>query len=136
MGELIKVLIIEDSVDDAELMERGLRRFGLDVRVRRVESAAETRCALLDGEWDIVVADYSLPGFRGVEAIAILKELGLDVPLVVVSGVIDVPTAVETMKAGAADYLLKDDIDCLPAVVRREIEAAASRRYADDAKGP
>jgi serine phosphatase RsbU (regulator of sigma subunit) len=126
--ETLNALIIEDSADDAALIERILRRSGFEVRARRAESAADTLDALRSCQFDVVLADFTLPGFRGVDALAMLGELGLDVPFIIVSGTIDAATALEAMKAGAADYVLKDEVERLPTVVRRELDAVGSRR--------
>jgi FixJ family two-component response regulator len=124
----LRVLIVEDDAADSALMERRLTRAGFDLTSLRVDDEAGLRGALGDGEWDIVLADYNLPGFSGLEAIRILAEQGLDVPLVLVSGVIDVPTALGAMKAGARDFVLKDDLERLPPVVERELAEATQRR--------
>jgi serine phosphatase RsbU (regulator of sigma subunit) len=124
----LRVLLIEDDADDAALIERRLRTSGFDVTSRRVEAAAETCAALQEEQWDVVLADFTLPGFGGVEALGILQECDLDVPFIIVSGTIDVATALEAMKAGARDYVLKGELERLPAVVRRELESAAGRR--------
>ena len=128
MSETLRVLIVEDNPDDAELIVRELRRSGFDVRPQRVETAVGTRDALRSGQWDVVLADFTLPGFRGIDALVMLGELELDVPFIIVSGTIDVATALEAMKAGAADYVLKDEIERLPTIVRRELDGAESRR--------
>ena len=135
MAETLSALIVEDNPDDAALVERVLRRSGFDVRARCVETAMETHEALRSGLWDVVLADFTLPGFRGVDALVMLAELELDVPFIIVSGTIDAATALEAMKAGAADYVLKDEIERLPTVVQRELEAAASRRDRRRAEG-
>jgi FixJ family two-component response regulator len=124
----LRVLIVEDSADDAELVLRRLARAGLDVTSTRVEDAAGLTDALVTGEWDIVLADYNLPGFSGMDALRMLGERGLDVPLIVVSGAIDVPTALEAMKAGARDFVLKNDTQRLPSVIEREVAEAELRR--------
>jgi serine phosphatase RsbU (regulator of sigma subunit) len=120
----LRALLVEDDPDDAALIERQLRIAGFDVVSRRVASAADTRDALLAEPWDVVLADFRLPGFRGVDVLPTLAELGLDVPFIIVSGTIDVATALEAMKAGARDYVLKGELERLPAVVERELESA------------
>jgi serine phosphatase RsbU (regulator of sigma subunit) len=120
----LRALLVEDDPDDAALIERQLRIAGFDVASRRVASAADTRDALLAEPWDVVLADFRLPGFRGVDVLPTLAELGLDVPFIIVSGTIDVATALEAMKAGARDYVLKGELERLPAVVERELESA------------
>lgn len=124
----LNTLIIEDDPDDAALIERVLRRAGFDVHAARVESAETTFDALRSGRWDVVLADFTLPGFRGVEALGMLIELDLDIPFIIISGTIDAATALEAMRAGAADYVLKAEIERLPAVIERETDAAHTRR--------
>lgn len=120
----LRALLVEDDADDAVLIERQLRVAGFDVTSRRVASAAETHDALQSEPWDIVLADFTLPGFRGVDVLPMLTEHGLSLPFIIVSGTIDVATALEAMKAGARDYVLKGELERLPAVVEREIETA------------
>ena len=127
MLQILSTLIVEDNPDDAELVVRVLRRSGFDVRAQRVETAEATREALRSGQWDVVLADFTLPGFRGVDALVMLRELDLDVPFIIISGTIDAATALEAMKAGAADYVLKDEMERLATVVRRELDAAGAR---------
>ncbi len=127
MAAPLRVLVVEDSADDAELVLRQLARADFDVTSRRVEDARGLSDALNTCEWDIVLADYNLPGFSGLEALHTLNERCLDVPLILVSGAIDVPTALEAMKMGARDFVFKDDLLRLPSVVRREIAEASQR---------
>lgn len=124
----LRALIVEDDADDAALVVRQLSRAGFGVESRRVEDAAGLADALRSAEWDVVLADYNLPGFSGLEALRMITSRGIDVPLVVVSGAIDVPTALEAMKAGAKDFVLKDDTQRLPSVVERELAESAQRR--------
>jgi len=128
MPDTLRVLMVEDDPDDAALIERELRRSGLSLEAERVDTARATRAALLGGSWDLVLADFALPGFRGIEAMAMLREVDADAPFIIVSGAIDANTAVEAMKAGAADYVLKDELVRLPIVIKRELEAAEVRR--------
>ena len=128
MGVLLRALIVEDDEDDATLVVRQLSRAGFDVESRRVEDAIGLSDALQSAEWDVILADYNLPGFSGLEALRMVTSRGLDVPLVVVSGAIDVATALEAMKAGAKDFVLKDDTKRLPSVVERELAESAQRR--------
>jgi serine phosphatase RsbU (regulator of sigma subunit) len=121
----LRALLVEDDADDAALVERQLNSAGFEVTSRRVASAAQTRDALQTQTWDVVLADFSLPGFRGVDVLPMLAEYGLASPFIIVSGTIDVTTALEAMKAGARDYVLKGELKRLPAVVERELESAA-----------
>jgi serine phosphatase RsbU (regulator of sigma subunit)/DNA-binding NarL/FixJ family response regulator len=127
MTAALHLLLIEDDPSDAALIVRVLSRSGFDVSAERVETAADTQRILAAGGIDMVIADYSLPSFTGVEALGILSGLHLETPLVIVSGTIDAPTALAAMKAGAKDYVLKDELDRLPEVIRRELEEARNR---------
>lgn len=127
MAAILQVLLVEDNPDDAKLIERELRKSGLEFRAERVETAAAAREALGSQHWDVVLADFALPTFRGVEVLSMLREVDANTPFVIVSGAIDADTALEAMKAGAADYVLKADLIRLPTVVERELEAAAAR---------
>ena len=101
----LRVLHLEDSEFDHELTLAHLVRGGLRVSVRRIDSEAEFLAAL-DGDWDVIISDYNLPGFSGLVALDLLKARGLDVPFILVSGEIGEDTAVEAMRNGASDYLL------------------------------
>ena len=127
MADPLRVLIVEDSEDDARLLHRKLQLAGYDVASERVDSAAAMRAALAGGHWDLILCDYVMPGFGGPEALAIAQESAPDVPLIVVSGRIDEQTAVEAMKAGAADFVAKARLERLLPAVKRELAAVASR---------
>ncbi len=124
----LRVLIVEDSEDDAVLMVRELERAGYGVTWRRVDSAATMRTALDQGAWDVVVADYSLPGFSGPGALAVLQEIGRDTPFVVVSGTMGEDVAVAMMRAGAHDYMMKNNLARLAPAIDRELREADVRR--------
>jgi hypothetical protein len=103
----IRVLILEDNASDAELMIFELRKSGLDVQVERVETETEF-AARLAPEPDLILSDYKLPQFGGLQALRLVRSRGLDVPFIIVSGSIGEDIAVEAMREGADDYLLKD----------------------------
>jgi PAS domain S-box-containing protein len=124
----LRLLVVEDSEDDALLVVRDLRRAGWTVEFERVETATALSAALDAASWDVVVADYSLPGFSGPEALALIKARGLDLPFIIVSGTIGEAAAVAAMKAGAHDYVMKGHLARLAPVVDRELEEAADRR--------
>src|SRR5208283_2229040 len=107
MSELIRVLIVEDVEADALLLVRHLEREGFEPRWQRVETAGEMKAALGAQHWDAVVSDYSLPAFNAPAALAVLQESGADIPFIVTSGTVGEQVAVETMRAGAHDYLPK-----------------------------
>jgi len=136
MGIPLRVLIIEDSEDDTELLVRELRRGGYDPTYERVDTPETMKAALDRQAWDIVFADYTMPYFRGTDALKLLKEKGLDLPFIFVSGTIGEDLAVEAMKAGAHDYFLKGNLKRLiPAVVRelRDAETRRGRKQAEEA---
>ncbi len=128
MSTRLRVLIVEDSESDTALIVRHLGTADYDVSHERVETAGQMREALEKPGWDIVIADYKLPGFDAPAALAILQQTGLDLPFVVVSGHIGEETAVALMKAGAHDYLMKDRLARLAPAVERELGEARMRR--------
>jgi signal transduction histidine kinase len=128
MAQELRVLMVEDSEDDAELLSRELRRGGFDPVFERVESAAALESALASKPWDLVISDYSIPGFSGTEALKVVRDRGYDVPFVFVSGTISEEIAVDAMKAGAHDYIMKGNLKRLVPAVQRELAEAQSRR--------
>ena len=124
----IQLLMVEDSEDDALLVARELRRGGFDFDLRRVQSAVELEAALDAREWDLVLADFSMPSFSGRAALDLLRARGLDTPFIFVSGTIGEDAAVDAMVAGARDYVMKTDLRRLVPAVRRELQEARSRR--------
>ncbi len=124
----IRVLVVENHEDDAELIIEQLRREGYEPSWRRVESAEEMRQALRAQSWDIVLCDYVLPRFSGADALKVLKELGLDLPFIIVSGAIGEEVAVDVIKMGAQDFFRKDRMTLLAAAVERELKEAEIRR--------
>jgi DNA-binding NtrC family response regulator len=127
-GKALNVLIVDDSEDDVQLLLRELRRNGYQPNHLRVDTPGAMKSALAEKEWDVVLSDYSMPLFDGVSALEILKESGLDLPFIIVSGKIGEETAVRVMKAGAHDYILKDNLSRLVPAIEREIQDAGERR--------
>ena len=127
MSKTMRVLIIEDSEDDALLEIRTLEKSGCKAVFVRVETAAAMKSALKDRDWDLILCDYSLPQFNAFEALAILKKTECDIPFIIVSGKIGEETAVEAMKMGAHDYIMKDRLARLVPAVARELKDARSR---------
>ena len=125
---LLRALIVEDSEDDSVLVQEILRNGGYDVRVMRVETEDDLRLALRDGPWDIVLSDYRLPSFDARGALDVIRTSGLDVPVIVVSGTVGEDVAVETLKLGADDYVLKQNLTRLLPAVARALDLAESRR--------
>jgi PAS domain S-box-containing protein len=134
MKPALRLIIIEDSADDALLVVREVERAGYTVHAGRVQTAEELRSTLVQETWDLVLADYSLPHFSAAEGLAILKETGLDVPFIIVSGCIGEEMTVQLMKEGAADYVMKDHLSRLGPAVRRELHDAEERRRKRDAE--
>ncbi len=128
MSEPLRVLQIEDSESDAALIVRALEKSRYQVESERVEDAAGMRAALAERTWDVIVSDYYLPQFGAPAALGILRDSGRDIPFIVVSGRMGEDTAVEMMKAGAHDYLLKDNLARLGPAVERELRDVGSRR--------
>ena len=123
----LHVLIVEDSAEDAQLLLLQLRRNGYKPVAQRVETAEEMERALDDKAWDLVIADYSLPTFNALAALDLLHRRGLDIPFLVVSGTIGEETAVEAMRDGAHDYIMKgSSARLIPAIARELREAAKS----------
>lgn len=127
MNAPLSVLIVEDSASDAGLMLRQLQKEGFEVFHQRVETAEQMRAALGARAWDAVLSDFKVPGFGAAPALALLHDSGLDLPFIVVSGVVGEEAAVGLMKAGAHDYVMKDRMVRLGAVVRRELVEAGER---------
>lgn len=127
MSNPLRVLIVEDSEDDARLLLRELSRNGYEPVSERVESAAAMRKILVEKTWDAVLSDYSIPGFGGLEALKIARESGFDLPFILVSGKVSEETLVEAMRAGATDFIMKDRIERLGPVMKRALADAAAR---------
>ncbi len=128
MKKTLRVLNIEDSERDVELLLRHLSRSGYEVIFDRVETSAEMRAALEREEWDVILCDYSMPQFSALGALALLKGMGLDIPFIIISGTVGEVLAVEAMRAGAHDYLMKDNLARLGPVIEREMEEAKTRQ--------
>src|ERR687898_2006164 len=129
MGVPLRVLIVEDFEGDALLLLRELRRGGYEPEYVRVDTAEAMEAALEEREWDLVVADHSMPAFSSLAALELLRGKGFaDLPFVIVSGQIGEQVAVEGMKAGAQDYLMKDNLARLNTAIERELREAEGRR--------
>ena len=128
MSRPVRVLLVEDNEDDATLVAIALRIAGFAPDCRRVQDAAALRAALSGAAWDAVVSDYNMPGFDGVEALRIVRAADPELPFVLVSSAIGEETAVQAMKAGADDYVMKGNLARLGAAVERELREADVRR--------
>jgi len=124
----LRILFVEDSPTDYELLLRLLRVAGFEVHATRVENAADMRSALAGQYWDAVISDHNLPQFSSTAALQVLKQTALDIPFIIVSGAIGEDIAVEAMIAGADDYILKSRLPRLVPALKRSLAAAAARR--------
>lgn len=128
MFSLLHVLIVDDSEDDTLLVVRALEKENFKLYYQRVENATDMNKALDVRVWDLILSDYSMPQFSGTEALAVCQQKGFDVPFIIVSGRIGEEVAVEMMRAGAHDYVMKDDLARLVPAVNRELRAAQERQ--------
>jgi CheY-like chemotaxis protein len=117
----LRALLIEDNALDAALVVRALNKGGFDVSADVVQDEAAFTRTLRTQRPEIVLADYNLPNWKGMEALKVLRGEGLDIPMILVSGALGDVTAVECIKQGATDYVLKDSLARLPEVVRRAL---------------
>ena len=137
MDAPLQILMIEDSVSDARIIEHTLRRDGIKFTATRVVTEEALRVALAEGNPQIVLADYNVPGLRGDATLAVARERSQELPVIFVSGTIGEERAVELMRAGATDYVLKEHIERLPFAVRRAMEDKEhrdARRRAEEAE--
>lgn len=132
----LRVLLVEDDEDDAFLLARHFERAGYQPSVRRVETAEAMRHELTQSnvEWDVILADYNLPTFSAPAALQMLKRLGQDLPFIMMSGAVSEETAVDAMRAGAHDYVSKQNLARLIPAIERELREARARRLKRDAE--
>jgi two-component system, cell cycle sensor histidine kinase and response regulator CckA len=137
-GRPLRVLIVEDSESDAALIARELRKGGFDTVSERVETAEAMTAALDGGTWDVIVSDYTMPRFSAPAAYVLLKDKGIDLPFIIVSGTVGEETAVAAMRLGVQDYLVKGKLARLVPAIERELgesgERNARRRAEDSLK--
>src|SRR5688572_19333044 len=119
----LRLLLVEDSEADATLLIEYLRQGGYEPDYTRVDSAKALSEAL-EHEWDLVIADYTMPGFNGTTALSMVRDRGLEVPFIFVSGTIGEELAVEAMKNGADDYIIKNNLNRLIPAINRELRDA------------
>ena len=135
MGTPLRVLLVEDSENDALLLLRQLKRGGYEPSSRRVDTAPEMEAALEEGVWDLVISDHSMPAFSSLAALDLLRGKGfVDLPFIIVSGRIGEDAAVSAMKAGAHDYIMKDNLARLNSAIERELREAEVRRLRREAE--
>jgi len=135
MDTPLRLLLVEDNENDAMLIIRHLEKMSYSVAFLRVETAAEMKTALEQQDWDVIICDYSLPYFNAPEALKILQKTDIDLPFIVVSGTVGEDTAVEMMRTGAHDYMMKSNLIRLAPVIKREIDEAivrCKRKLADE----
>ncbi|GAM09845.1 putative diguanylate cyclase YegE [Geobacter sp. OR-1] len=124
----INILLVEDSPEDAELLLWHLKKNDIEASWERVDTPEEMIAALERESWDVIVSDYIMPGFSGLEALELLKSRSEDIPFIIVSGKVGEETAVEAMKAGAHDYILKGNLVRLAPAIQRELAESEMRR--------
>ncbi len=128
MGRPLRLLLVEDSEDDELLILRALRTGGYELSHLRVETAAALTDALTSESWDLVIADWNLPAFSGLEAFRVFQEHAHDIPFIICSGKVGEDSAVEAMRAGVHDYVMKDNLARLLPAIDRELRDAVVRR--------
>ncbi|MFZ0470182.1 MAG: diguanylate cyclase, partial [Thiogranum sp.] len=127
MGTPLRLLMVEDSDDDAQLLLVKVRRAGYEPDYVRVDNEPDLREALRDPSWQIVVSDYAMPGFSGLKALQILRDLNPDIPFILVSGTVGEEIAVDAMRNGANDYIMKDNLTRLIPAIERELRESVER---------
>jgi len=134
MKSVLRILIVEDSEDDALLVLYQIKKGGYEIEYDRVDTAQKMEAALKEKTWDIILSDYQMPHFNGLEALVLYNKTGIDIPFILVSGTIGEEVAVNAMKTGAHDYIMKNNLQrLLPAIERelRESENRAERKLAE-----
>ena len=128
MSTQLRILLIEDSEDDARLILREVQRGGFEVESERVETAEAMQAALRRQAWDAIICDFSLPRFSAPKALELLKQSRIDLPFIIVSGTIGEESAVNALKSGAHDFIIKGNFARLLPAIERELKDAAIRR--------
>lgn len=128
MNKPLHILIVEDSEDDTVLILRALRQGGFEPDYQRVETADEMGRAMDEQHWEVILSDYNMPHFNAIDAFSLMQERGLDLPFIIVSGAIGEETAVQAMKIGVHDYILKGRLARLIPVIERELREARVRQ--------
>ncbi len=128
MEKKINLLLVEDSSDDAELLLKNLNKNGFEINHKLVSNPDDFRTALRSNHWDVVLSDYVMPGFGGMEAWQMFRQFNLDVPFIFISGKVGEESAVKAMKAGVDDFIMKENITRLAPTIERELNEAERRR--------
>jgi signal transduction histidine kinase len=134
MATLLRALIVEDSEDDTQVLLRELRHGGYEVEYERVETRSAMEQALVRRAWDLVLCDYTLPRYSAWDALRTLQQRGLDLPFIVISGTIEEESAVEMLKAGAHDFIVKSRLARLLPAIERGLKDALTRRWQREAE--
>ena len=124
----LRLIIVDDSEDDAGFIQLEIKKAGYELTVIRVESADALQAALTQQDWDLVLSDNSMPGFSASAALRVLQGTGMDIPFIIVSGAIGEELAVALMRLGAHDFIMKDKLGRLVPAIERELEEAEVRR--------
>ena len=130
----LKLLLVEDSEDDEVLILRELKRSGFEVTSKRVQTQSNLEQALADERWDIVISDFNMPHLTGIRALELVRSQRFDLPFILVSGSLGEQLAVQAMKAGAQDYIMKDNLARLGTATARELQEAGERRKRREAE--
>ncbi len=128
MNKTLRVLNVDDCQQDVALLTRFLTRSGSEIVSDRVDNAKAMTLALESREWDVVLCDYTMPNFNALAALALMKKMKRDIPFIIISGSVGEAMAVEAMRAGAHDYLMKDNLARLGPTIDRELQEAGNRR--------
>jgi PAS domain S-box-containing protein len=134
MNKPLQVLVVEDSEDDTLFLVRELKRGGFDPAFQRVDNLTALSSALDLEKWDVIISDHTLPGFGSIHALDLVRQRGLDIPFIIVSGTIGEDAAVKAMKAGANDYVMKSKLNRLSPAIERELGEAHSRQIRREAE--
>lgn len=134
MATSIRVLIVEDSEEDTELLVNELRRGGYDPVFERVDNESDMTIALEGSDWDVIISDFNMPQFTGIRALFLVQKYGFDIPFIVMSGSIGEEIAVACMKSGAHDYIMKDNTARLLPAISRELDEAKIRKRRREAE--
>jgi len=126
--KFLRILVIEDSEDDTFLLMRELNKGGYKTEHSRVENKHSLKKALINNQWDLVITDHNMPEFNSTSALNVIQKLGIDIPVIIVSGSIGEDVAVAAMKAGAHDYIMKNNLTRLIPAIERELREACLRK--------
>jgi DNA-binding NtrC family response regulator len=125
---MYNILIVDDCENDTILLLRELKKGGLDIHSPRVETDRSLRSALEESDWDLVISDHSIPGYSSQEALETIRDRDANLPVIIVSGEIPEREAIKLMKAGAQDYVMKENLARLIPAIEREIRESESRQ--------